>query len=219
MNSLIGRSVLARAAYLFLALGVVLAFCALAGTIHAATLDDLQFEGSYGTGSNRAALVVDFSSGDGVIDSFAFEVWFNTPTITGFQLLNDVRNGTSNGFQYTTGYGGGFVQSMSYMGRQMTSDDETGMSLMYWTSNNAGTSWNLGWDPLADTVLSNNDSLGWLSQIIFWDSPDGKNWYSDPPESEWLQPVAPLKSAPEPSVIVLLLTGLAAAAWRWRRKR
>ncbi|MCE5301871.1 MAG: hypothetical protein LLF97_02030 [Planctomycetaceae bacterium] len=215
----VGRYVATRAAGLFLASGVLIVCCMLAETAGATTLDDFQFEGSCGSGSNRAALVVDFSSGDGVTNSFAFEVWFDTPTITGFELLNYVQSGTSGSFQYTTGYGGSFVQSMSYQGFQMTSNNETGMSLMFWTSNDAGTSWNLGWDPLGDTTLSNNDSLGWLSQIISWDSPDGKNWYSDPPESEWRQPVAPTRSAPEPSVFVLLLTGLAATAWHWRRQR
>jgi hypothetical protein len=220
MSSLMIKwSIVARTVSFLLTSGLVLAFFGLAEVVCATTIDDFRLEGSYGSGDKRAALVVDFSSGTGDIDSFAFEVRFGTSTITGFQLLDDVQGGTNGAFQYTTSYGGAFVQSMSYQGRRMASNNDTGMSLMYWTSINAGTSWNLGWDALGDTVLSNNDSLGWLSQTIYWDSDDGIIWYSDPPESEWRQPVAPT-TTPEPSTLVLAASGgLTLLWWRWRRRR
>lgn len=198
-------------------LGLALVSCALTNAVEATTIDDFQLEGSCGLGTNRAALVVDFEAGNGDADSFAFEVWFDTETIGGFDLLDAVRDGTANAFDYTTEFDGAFVKSLSYLGYETTSNSATGESLMYWTSNNAGDTWDLAWAALGDTTLGDNQSLGWLSQVILWYDNGNGNWYSDPPMSEWSVPVAPI---PEPASLIVLVSGLMALlAWGRRRRR
>jgi len=203
---------------------LVLLLSGWATTAHATTIDDYRFEGTYGTGKNHAALVVDFSPKNGDADSFAFDVRFDTDTISGLALMNAVAAGTSAAKKYnytkdpdyttTT-----FVVGMSYNGYSMVSNGDTGDSLMYWTSNNAGGIWNLAWNPIDSLALDNNDTLGWLTQVITWKQV-GQDWVSDPPMNEWSVPVAPMQT-PEPSTLALLAIGTSAAlAWRsrWRKQ-
>jgi hypothetical protein len=184
---------------MILALGVALLADASA-TQAASILDSgLKIENWTGTGVNTAALVVDFSPGNGMADSYAFGVRFGslpTDTITGFQLIQAVSAGNANfDFQHQF-YGpppeggdplGEMIFSISYTDprTQVTYDgppvvNPTGMWLTYWSSGDQGKNYDVMWSSCSYRTIHDGDVDGYLAQA----TPS-----FDP--STWRQPVTP----------------------------
>ncbi len=205
-SAALGRFVLALGAVLF----------GFASASRAEMFDSLQLEGWYGEGVNKAVLVVDFSPSDG--DSFAFGLRFGDAadeTITGFEMLQRVRTGTSNAFNFASTYWG--VELGNMIDEMWYTDPETSVLYdaaydwpntwwSYWLSDDAGSTWQLPMiDPdhwlSADTrLVGNNDTDGWLAK---------------PGDDATSLPVAPV---PEPGTLVLVAAGIAAALVRRLRR-
>lgn len=190
----------------------------------AATMDTYRFEGSYGSGANRVALIADFGSGSQA-DSYAFEVRFDSPSINGLELMSAISTGTGGLFNYTTddSYSYGLlINSLAYGARSVVSNSQSDPTLNYWVSNDAGQSWTQPWVALQYVDLQTNDTLGWTSELITWYcNYDTGDWYSLPDFADWHRPTVPLATTatPEPSTLALALTGFIALAWQWRRRR
>lgn len=166
------------------------------------TMDDVRIEGTYGSGSNAALLVVDFWPGNGQSDSFAFECQFDGTT-TGTGLLDTVANGNVN-FSYAFAPNGA-------LGDVWYTDPDTGTSYhttydwdaswwSYWVSADYGETW--GWTNYGpnDEVVANGGTNGWLGK-------PGSDWTSEP-----MTPV------PEPVGASLLILGGVMAAFIKRKR-
>jgi hypothetical protein len=191
----------------------------------AVSLDAIVSEGWCGTGVNQTALVVDFSTGDGHADSFGFGYNYGT-TVGETTMVYDVmyalktRPGSAFNFIATdySSYGWGYlINSISYTKNGVTytdnyrSGEDDPIAYWYlWTSGDAGRNWTQSLNGASFTSLGNGDIAGYVAAV-----PDEYvNWTSNtPPET----PTA----APEPSIIVLVLSGgLTLLGWRfWRRRR
>jgi hypothetical protein len=220
------QAVTARAARIAF-FGLVLT---LFGPTVAARASVINYEGSYGSGTNNVALVVDFPNGSGGSDNFAFQVKFDADAIPGFSVLDAVRDGTNHDFDYTihTAAWGDGVASMTYKTHSVEVTFELGNpeTLLYWISNNGGESWSptnidewWGMTALSGATFGNNQVLGWVKDSIVWAMDDFGNYSPTPSFEQWKRPVLPLTETPEPSTLVLLVAGgMAAMAWQWLRR-
>jgi hypothetical protein len=180
----------------------------------ATTIDDIRVEGWYGTGVNKAVLVVDFAPGNGDADSFAFGVNFgatSTDTITGYNLLQTASSGNGSlGFDsHSDPLWGWMLDEIWY------TDPKTSQSYdvrnnwpaawwSYWTSTD-GSTWSSSDVGASSRMVGSGDIDGWVAQV-------GDVWPGTPP-------VAPMNAVPEPSTLVLALAGgLAVLVCRCRRR-
>jgi hypothetical protein len=177
-----------------LVLILVAAISAAAGTSRGQTLEyeGIQLVGWSGSGVNSAVLVVDFSPGNGVADSFAFGVKFGTTpsdTISGMDLMQAVYNGNPTFDYAATQYSfGAYVTEIAYTNPNTNTNylsppipNPTGIWWTYWTSGDFGRTWTSPDYGASDRVIQNGDVDGWLAQAT-------GNDYNP---SDWIQPVAP----------------------------
>ena len=187
----------------------------LVGEARASTIGDINVVGWYGTGDKQTALVVDFSTGDDANDSFAFGWNYNDETITVHDLMVGIRADNSSGFNFFSSYDeryGYFIDAISYTAGMNTyyanykrGDDDPEAYWYLWTSGNVGENWmysTIG----ASQSLPIGEIAGWVAAV-----PDEYVY--------WSSSTTPVMPVPEPSTIILLLTGLAVLIWRWRRNR
>lgn len=176
---------------LFLISGII-SLVILMNSASAYSIEDLQLEGSYGTGSNTAYVVVDFAPYNGQEDSFAFEAAFDG-TIDGIQLLDVIADNESR-FSYSAP--GGFMNDVWYtdsQGTQYHSDyvwtDTEQRYWGYWVSDDLGESWGYSGSGADGTDVTDGDTNGWLAL---------------PGDDYTSTPVTPV---PEPASIVVLSLG------------
>jgi hypothetical protein len=176
--------------------------------VRAATVNDINVEGWYGTGANQTALIIDFSAA-GATDSFAFGWNFDTPSITIYDLMTNVHNANSN-FSFVAEYGGEtlgyWIDSISYTTGGKTysaeyywdKDDVPGS--LYWSyylSSDVGKTWDYALFGVSAQTVVDDQIVGFLATA-------GDDYSS-----------TPTVPVPEPSTLVLAAIGLLAAlAWR-----
>jgi hypothetical protein len=184
-----------------------------ATAVQATTIDDIKIEGWYGTGVNKAVVVVDFAPGNGADDSFAFGVNFGaaaTDKITGYDLLQAAAsgNGSLGLDSHVDALWGWELDEIWYTDPRTSQLHDVRNSWptawwSYWASTD-GTNWSSSDVGASTRVVGNGDIDGWMAQ-------QGDVWPGTPP-------VAPMKEVPEPSTLVLALAGgLAVLVCRWRR--
>lgn len=110
-----------------------------------------------GTGQNVAGLYIEW--GDGYTAEFA--VRFETPTVTGLQIFDIIEANTS--LATTRGdFGWGvFIDGLTYDGHSDIGYNGGEYWWHYWNKNN-GQSWESSWTGVADRILSNGDTDGWI---------------------------------------------------------
>ncbi len=199
------------------------AFFVLIGAARASTIDDINVVDWYGEGANRTALVIDFSTGNGASDSFAFGLNYDAAggTISVYDVMYQLHTETDSTFDFfecywneTLGYE---ILSMSYtISSELSYSEATDWPNLYlylWTSGDAGDTWSYSWWGASNQTLEDGDIAGWVFAV-----PDTSGTWDTNPDfgSNYTEPVMPV---PEPSTLVLLIVGiLATLAWRrWRR--
>ncbi len=153
------------------------------------TIDGVSIESWAGTGSNEVLLVVDFWPDNGADDSFAFGYRFETPSITGQDLLNGLAAAT-NGLTFADG--GGFVSDFWYddgVTVHHTGYDWPNSWWSYWGSDDFGETWAASFVGAGDRILADGDTDGWLAK---------------PGSDSTSAPVTPV---PEPGTGALLAVG------------
>lgn len=221
-----------RGAALFAAKAVLVLGAAIAVSSNrapASALDGVNVMGWYGEGVHQTALVLDFSTGDGAGDSFAFGWNFGATaedTISVYDLMDSLRTATAQNptggifnftaTDYTSDGWGYFLNSISYtspasayftQNYRSGEDDPTA----YWyvrTSSDGGVTWASPEVGISFISLSDGDIGGFVCAV-----PDEYVYWSSS-----AVPVMPA-SVPEPSTLLLAAMGLAAGAWQWRRCR
>jgi hypothetical protein len=194
--------------------------------VQATTIDDIRIEGWYGTGVNRAVMVIDFGPGNGDADSFAFGVKFGTQpndTINGYQMLQMARDGTpleNGGPTHILDFDSTYYQGLGYMVSEIWYTDPRTSQLhdvladyptrwwSYFTSGDSGVSWSDSWYGAEGETVSNGSVHGWMAEA--------GDAYPNPNP----QPVTPFIETPEPSTLMLAVAGgLALLVWRGRRAK
>lgn len=185
----------------------VLALGATLPTLSSAfTFDDIRFW--VGTGSNRAAFVVDFRDGKHP-ESFAWGFRWDGAA-TGKTMMDAIDSADAlyeadvvfSSFGY-------YVDAMRYLptdsGWVHSGGSWPAGYFSYWLRSSDAEPWQYATTGLADRALSDGSWDGWA-------------WVPNVPGTDALPPSTPVAAVPEPSMIAALTIGLG-AFWRRRRAR
>lgn len=160
-----------------------------AGGASAWTVNQVDFSGQAGTGSNVSYCVVDFDSA-----SYAFKYFWDGAQ-TGFNMLQTLQSDV-NGFNFSyenTSYGP-FVVGFSYGGNSLTGDGSVAPDYMYW-----------GYEISSDGQTFDMASTGADGRDLSNGSWDAWKWMS---ASDSSTPQPSIPGVPEPSGALALFSGL-----------
>ena len=113
---------------------------------------------SVGSGTNHVAVIVDFSDGA----SFGFEVNFNMPTITGFQLFDLIETDTTlTTIRRDFGFGP-FIDGITHDGHSDSGFGGGEDFWHYWIRESPTDPWGFSSVGAADRTVSNGGWDGWV---------------------------------------------------------
>ncbi len=184
-----------------------LSLVAFASLVHAVSFSDIQFW--VGSGSNEAAVVIDFNDGQAP-KSYVWGFRWNG-SATGETALRAIVNADANLDAVIDSFSfGASLNTASYLpltggGYRHSRAQDFGAGEVYWsywTSANESSSWGFASTGMTDRVLVNGAVDGWA--------------FSNPGYNA-IPPAAPVAAVPEPASILALSAGVASLLRRRRQ--